>query len=69
MILGSIDNNPELVSYLVQIAKNTAEITYYIAVGTKAWHNIVSFVESTSFWLTLGLGGLVGYIVGTRQRG
>jgi hypothetical protein len=69
MILGNIDNNPELVSYLVQIAKHTAEITYYIASSTKAWHNIVTFVESTSFWLTLGLGGFVGYIVGTRKRG
>jgi hypothetical protein len=69
MLLGSIDNNPELVSYLTQIAKNTAEITYYLASSTKAWHNIVTFVESTSFWLTLGLGGFIGYLVGTNKHG
>jgi hypothetical protein len=69
MILGNLDNNPELVSYLTEIAKHAAEITYYLASSTKAWHDIVTFVNSASFWLTLGLGGLVGYIVGTRKRG
>lgn len=61
-----IEYDKEVASYIIEIAKNTALISYYMVASTKAWYEITSFVSSNVFWITVAVSGVVGYLFGKK---
>lgn len=67
MILADQSTNPELISYLAEIAKHAAEVTYYLAAGTRAYYEVITFLNSAKALLIGAAGFGIGLLFGRRQ--